>query len=235
MSLTALYPEKDFYCSVDPRSFCLGQICWAPTPMPTPIPKILDVERSSPEEHERVRFVLRDANRPGDFKQRDRSLPVKYLNLKSHEELLIQRAKKRPVVIVGNGLDCYTQFEHLLRQKGKRHLQEDSVFVAPVYTVCRDEYGDGFVKEMMPFIECLLFRQFFYIPKSTIFKEGVIRLDRLQVIIDRGPASLEPSDICLSEPILNILRDTMTYCLTGIASAELSELRDLLASTIEDN
>lgn len=234
MSLTTLYPEDEFFCDVDTKELCLGQLCWAPTPMPTAIPQILDVERSSPEEHESVKFELRNANRAGDFKQRDRNLPVKYLNLRSNEELLVQRAKKRPVIVVANGMDCFPEFATLLRQKGKKHLQEDSVFVAPIYKVCRDEYGEGFIKEMMPYIECLLFRQFFYVPQSRLFKEGVIRLDRLQVIIDQGPAALEPTDLCLSTPIFNALRDTMTYCLTGICSPELADLRDLLESTIED-
>lgn len=235
MSLAILYPEGDFFRPTDPKKLCLGQMCWAPTPIPTAIPQILDIERSSPEEHESVKFILRNANRAGDFKQRDRSLPIKYLNLRSNEELLVQRAKKRPVVIVGKGLDCYPQFDSLLRQKGKKHLQEDSVFVAPLYTVCREEYGEGFVKEMMPYIECLLFRQFFYIPSSRLFTEGVIRLDRIQIIIDKGPFSLEPTDLCLSQPIFNALRDTMTYCLTGVCSSELRELRDLLEGTIEED
>lgn len=233
MSLTTLYPESEYFCDVDPKQICLGQLCWAPTPMPTAIPQILDVERSSPEEHESVKFVLRNGNREGDFRQRDRNLPIKYLNLRSNEELLVQRAKRRPVIVVANGLDCFPEFTQLLKQKGKKHLQEDSVFVAPIYKICRDEYGEGFIREMMPYIECLLFRQFFYIPGSRLHAEGVIRLDRLQVVIDRGPAALEPTDLCLSKPIFNALRDTIMYCLTGICSPELAELRELLASTIE--
>ncbi|MBU1002491.1 MAG: hypothetical protein KKE73_08200 [Proteobacteria bacterium] len=232
MSLIELYPTNEFFCSTDPKKLCLGQLCWAPTPIPTAIPQILDVERASPEVHEKVKFMLRNANRPEDFRQKDRSLPIKYLNLRAHEELLVQRAKKRPVVIVGVGLDCFPQFDALLRQKGKIHLQEDSVFVAPIYTVCREEYGEGFIREMMPYIECLLFRQFFYIPKFNLFKEGVVRFDRLQIIIDQGPHALEPSEICLSQPVFNALRDMLTYCITGVCSDELTQLRVLLESTI---
>ncbi|WP_156939671.1 hypothetical protein [Desulfocurvus vexinensis] len=234
MSLTVIYPEEEFFCSIKPSDFCLGQICYVPAPMPTPIPQILDVERLSPEEHTEVKFILRDANRPGDFRQRDRSLPVKYLNLRSHEELLVQRAKKRPAIIVANGLDCFPEFTKILRQKGKKHLQEDSLFVAPIYTICREGYGEGFIMEMMPYIESLLFRQFFYLPKSASLKEGVVRLDRIQVVIDQGPAAIEPTNVCLSVPIFNVLRDMMIYCYTGVYSPELKELRDLLEDSIED-
>lgn len=131
MSITQLYTKDEFFLKSDPKKIRIGQICWVPIPNPDPIPRILDVQRKSPEEHEEIKFELRSANQSTDFKTRDRSLPIKYLKLKSNEELLVQSCKKRPSIILATGVDCYPDIEKMLRPKGKKHQQQDCIFVIP--------------------------------------------------------------------------------------------------------
>jgi hypothetical protein len=83
MSLMQIYSADEFFESVDRNAYRIGQICWVPIPIIDPIPRILDIQRNLPEEHENVKFELRLANRSDDFKKKDRSLPIKYLNLRS--------------------------------------------------------------------------------------------------------------------------------------------------------
>ena len=110
-------------------------LCWLPVPHIDPIPRILAVERSGPEEHEELKFRLREANQKGDFKAPDRVLPLKYVPLRSNEELLVRKAKRRRGIILARGMDIYENITPILRQKAKKHLQEDALFVIPLYGI----------------------------------------------------------------------------------------------------
>lgn len=228
MSITQLYNDDEFFTAVDPREFRVGQICWVPIPNPDPIPRILDVQRNTPEEHEEVKLELRLANQVHDFKKRDRSLPIKYLNLRSNEELLAQSCKKRPSIILGAGVECYPEITKLLRQKGKKHQQQDCMFVIPCYSVQQEEYSSGFIQPIVERIKCLMYRQFFYLPPSKGFTELIARFDRTQIVIDRSPASIEPSDICLSEEIFNLFLSMFIFCVSGKTNKLLEDAKELV-------
>ena len=143
------------------------------------------------------------------------------MNLRAHEELLLQRAKKRPGIIISNGLDIYPEITILLKTKGKKHLQEDSLFIIPCYGVETGNDLRGFPPQMVHRIRCLLYRQFFYLPASSPFEEGVARFDRIQVVVGRDRAAIEPTDKCLSEPALILFLSLFLYCISGIADSDL--------------
>ncbi|MDO8785382.1 MAG: hypothetical protein Q7J12_04110 [Syntrophales bacterium] len=222
MGITQLYSNKEYFMEVSPQSFSCGQLCWLPVPEIAPIPQILDVERKNSIEHEEIRFILRNANRRDDFRKRDRGLPIKYLNLYSNEELLVHKAKRRPGVILCSKVDAYPDIAHLLRQQGRKHLQEDSIFVIPCYHTETDDDPGGFPPAMVMRIRHLLYRQFFYMPKHVKFKEAIARFDRIQMVSGRDRAAIEPSDVSLSEEVLNIFLSSFVYCIMGIADTELS-------------
>jgi hypothetical protein len=219
-------PEQ-FYKRVDASRLSLGQICQIVVPYIDKIPQILDVERHSPEEHENVKFKMRNA-RPGDFQSR-RTLPLKGLNLRSNEEMLIQRAKRRPGIIISTGVDTYPELNRLLRQSGKAHLQEDSVFLVPCYGVQTEDSPSGFPPEMAARIRCLMYRQFFYLPKKgQLTKDSVARLDRVRVIVDpKEQMAIEPTELCLSEEAFDLLFSLFRFCLSGNCDEELVAIRQL--------
>lgn len=228
MSITQLYTVDEFFEPVDPKEFRIGQICWVPTPSPDPVPRILDVQRNIPEEHEEIKFELRSANQSKDFRQRDRSLPLKYLNLRSNEELLAQRCRKRPAIILAAGVECFPDVAKFLKKAGKKHQQQDCMFVIPCYKVQQEEYGNGFVQPVVARAQCLMYRQFFYIPQSNAFTEMVARFDRIQVVIDRSPAAIEASNVCLSEEIFNLFLSMFMFCISGKTTTLLDDVRELL-------
>ncbi len=232
MGVTQLYDESQFYCRVKRTEFCPGQFCWLPVPHIEPVPQILEVERSSPEEHEEVRFVLRNANRRGDFKKSDRSLPIKYLKLRSNEELLIQRAKKRPGIILGSGLDIYPEIAKILKGKGKKHLQEDSIFVIPGYSIEAPEGGSGFPQQQVQLIKCMMYRQFFFYRQTKGMLEGIARFDRIQVVIGRDPAAIEPTEICLSRELFGLFQAMFIFCVTGIEFSDLEATRAIVKDAL---
>jgi len=225
MGILQLYSKEEFYTSTDPQKFQPGQLCWLPVPHPNPVPMILDVERSSPTEHEEVKFFLRNANRREDFRTRDRVLPLKSLNLRSHEELLVQRAKKRPGIIVSPQLDLYDDIARLLPRKGKKHLQQDSLFVIPMYAIETRDKPTGFPPEMVSRIQCLLYRQFFYLPGNSEVKEGIARFDRIQVVIGRDHAAISPTNVCLWGEPFNLFVAMLIYSISGIEDEDLEAAR----------
>jgi len=228
-----LYEPESFYTKVNIKTFINGQICWIVSPYIYEIPQILDVERNRPEEHEEIKFILKNVDPDNDFKpSAKRTLPIKYLNLESKEELLVQKAKKRPAIIISSGLDIYPDITNLLRQKGKKHLQEDSLFLIPCYGVETHEDRRGFPTEMVSRIRCLLYRQFFYLPKhSTIINESIARLDRIQVIVGKHRAAIEPTTLCLTKEIYSILLSQFIFCITGHEEEEFTALRSLVKET----
>jgi hypothetical protein len=69
-----LYTIDEFFTTVDPKEFRAGQLCRVPVPIPDSIPRILDAERNTPEEHERISFALQAADKRYDFKRRDTAI-----------------------------------------------------------------------------------------------------------------------------------------------------------------
>jgi len=235
MSILQLFSKDEFFTSVKPTEFKNGQFCWVPIPILDKIPRILDIQRNLPKEHEEVMFELRLANQSDDFMKRDRSLPIKYLNLRSNEELLAQRAKKRPAIILSSGVECFFDIEKLLKSKGKKHHQEDCLFVIPCYNILKETYGPGFIPEQVALIQCMMYRQFFYIPGSSHFSELIARFDRIHIVIDRSPAAIEPTDLCLAEEIFDLFLAMFLYCISGRTDEELDVTREIVREALPES
>ncbi len=235
MGIVQLYQKDEFYEPSKAREFKPGQFCWVPTPQIGKIPLILDVERSSPEEHEKGKFTIRNARPDKDFQRRDRTLPLKYLNLKSHEELLVRKARKRPGIILSSEVDRFYELDRLLLQKGKSHLQEDSLFIIPGYGIEREPGATGFPQEMVDRIRCLLYRQFFYFPTNAPnLNEGIARFDRIQVVVGRDPAAIKPMNISLSKEVFTLFLALFIFCISGEESAELRAIKEIVREAYQD-
>lgn len=228
MGILQLYPQEEFYKSVSPQSFCQGQFCWLPVPHINPIPCILDVQRNLPEQHDVVKFEFRRADQPNDFRTNDRNLPIKRLNLRSNEELLVQRAKRRPGIIISSELDLYPDVEELLREKRKSHLQEDSLFIIPCYSIESVTSLSGFPPEMVTKIRCLFYRQFFFFPTFKKIDEGVARFDRIQVVVSRDRAAIQPMEIALADEVFNLFVGMFIYSTTGIEDGNIAAARAIV-------
>ncbi len=201
-----------------------------PIPDPDPIPRILDVQRNNPKEHDKVKFELRAGNQPGDFKKRDRSLPIKYLNMHSNQELLVQTCKKRPSVILSIGSEGFPDIAKILRQKGKKHQQQDYIFVIPCYSVQVEEFGAGIIQPIVARTKCFMYEQFFYMYPWNGHKPSIARFDRVNVVINKSPASIEPTDVCLSEEIFNLFLAMFLFCISGQTTSLLDDIKELVRS-----
>jgi hypothetical protein len=84
-------------------------------------------------------------------------------------------------------------------------------------------------------VECALYRQFFYFPKSSQFSEGVARFDRIQVVINRDPSAIVPMNISLSTDVFGLFRSMFLYCVAGKEDEDLMTLRKMTAEAYPQN
>jgi hypothetical protein len=184
-----------------------GHLYWAPTPEVDEVPRILDVQRATPDEHRATEFEITEVGRH-HFKQRDR-LPVKKLNLGETEELLIAKGKKRPVVIIAgiaaNDVDTLPDSQ---QKRLAKHLGRKSYLVAPFYSVSTLLEPGTFGPVLVARIRAMQYLHFFCLPKTD--KPGqpgfIVRLDRVfPTYLGRGCEPMgrrvdeEPFEIILSQ------------------------------------
>ncbi|MBW2615293.1 MAG: hypothetical protein JRD02_03835 [Deltaproteobacteria bacterium] len=232
-----------FYIDISGERFrdkpTLGQLCWVPSPQPDVIPQVLEVQRADPTEHNITQFAIRNV-RETDFQRRN-ELPLYRLRLRLNEELIVQKAKRRLSIVLQATNTIFDDIIFLLRSKGKKHLQQDCIFVLPIFSIEKTDHPKGFSPIMTARIKALMYNQFFYCPKTPSGMtqiEGVARLDRIQVVFPGHRASYNPLPIRLSDDAILILMGLLRtwLCIKGTSEDEkyLRDLRDLLKETLPD-
>ncbi len=215
------------------RASVVGQFCWTPVTHLDPIPRILDVERADPQEHYATKFSIRNMM-DIDFKKKTR-LPIKALLLRETEELVIHRAKHRPAIIVSGEITIFDDVNVLLRQIGKKHLQEESLIVAPLYSVEAGDHEGGFPPVMVARTRALMYKQFFFCPKgnSPLTGDSIMRLDRLQTVIPNYPAFI-PEPFSLSAESLGVLMAMLRSLFGAKEEPEFNALKELVFESLPD-
>jgi hypothetical protein len=242
MGITQLI--EPFYIDMSGERFrdspTAGQLCWVPSPQPDIVPQLLDVRRADPAEHNITSFAIRNI-RETDFQRKD-ELPLYRLRLRLNEELIIQKAKRRPAIVLPTDNSIFDDIASLLKSKGKKHLQQDSILVVPIFGIEKSDHPLGFPPIMTARIKALMYNQFFYCPRTPpgmTSIEGVARLDRIQVVFPVHRASYNPLPIRLSDDALTILINLLRewLCIKGTIEEEsyLRELKELLKETLPDS
>lgn len=210
-----------------------GHMYWVPTPNIDEVPRILEVERATPTEHEVSNFMISEVGNT-HFKSRSR-LPIKRLALGDTEEIIVSKAKKRLVVVIATitsegiaTLPSGTQ--HRLAQ----HLAKPSYLVAPLFSTSNIMEPGTFGPALVARIRALQYPHFFCLPdeQRPDRPRSIIRLDRVfPTFLGRGsePANQKIHD----EPFEVILSQFSILC--GGASSEAYELiRELVQDALPD-
>jgi len=233
MGITQLI--KPFYKDLPKETFrkepTLGQLCWAPILHVNKIPMLMEVERADPKEHHATKFRIRNLAET-DFRGRGK-LPIKSLNLRETDELFINKANKRPAIIVWGSPIIFEDIKKLLRRMGKGHLQEYCLVLIPIYNIEKADHPGGFPPIMVSRIKALMYNQFFYCPGVTDIgvTEGVARLDRIQIILPTDRAVYDPLPIALSDDALAVLL-SMLRSWFGSVEEDLNAYKELLRETL---
>lgn len=216
----------------------LGHIVWFPVPHLEEVPRILEIERASSESHLEAKFRVMQMDKT-HFKERQK-LPIKSLSLQDTEELLISKAKKRPCIVVACQNTAFTDVALTAELKGRKHLQDNSMLLAPIYGTANLEDTKGFPPKMVARIRVFLYSQFFYLPKvcpkSNIGingKDGIVRLDRL---LPASPSrGVEPIGIKLSSEMLGLLMALLRERFGATDHEELNVVREILAEQLPED
>lgn len=184
-----------------------GDIYWVPTADISEVPTILDVTRSTPEEHEVTSFEVKQIENY-HFTERER-LPIHRLNLGNTEELLISKAKKRPVVVLATTFtDDINTLPKGAQQKLAGHLSKPSYLVAPMYSTTTMLDPGTFGPQLVARIRALQYLHFFCLPdEDNATRPGsIVRLDRVfPTYLGRGCNAYgkklhpEPFEVLLSQ------------------------------------
>lgn len=191
----------------------------------------MDVERADPTEVYATKFKVRNLLEK-DFRRKGK-LPIKSLNLRETEVLIVNKAKKRPAIIACTAPTIFDDVTKILKSLGRVHLQEESLFVVPIYGIETDERSRGFPAVMVSRIKALMYNQFFYCPplRKMGLEGGVARLDRLQIVIPTNPAVYEPLPVSLSEDALAVFLAMLRY-LFGADEPDLTAYKELLLDSL---
>ena len=222
----------EFYESVPAKATPeLGHIYWVPTANIDEVPRILDVQRASPTEHEISSFEIQQIS-SHHFKSKDR-LPIHSLNLGDTEEIIVAKAKKRPAVVLAT---IHTEQVESLPQDAQkrlaRHLDKKCYLVAPMFSTSTMMDPSTFGPVLVARIRALKYLHFFCLPeKGDASKpESIIRLDRIfPTYLGRGS---EPMVLMVQEEPFAVLQSQFNILVGGNSSEPYEVVRDLVKDAL---
>ena len=201
----------DFYrrvTAIEARQLDRGQICWAPVHFLSSQIISVALVSSDPQDERRNRYAILPS------RINDRLLfnhsPIHELSLPSDEEMLVNRAKRRPVIVVSLENDFW--------QLGSDRLVDRGVLCVPMYSFHDRDSG-----EFRDRVRAQEYPWWLYLPGTPGFNEGFARLDRLQVI---EQSHLQPMSSALTDDALWFVSEWLRYYVTGDVDEVLREYRE---------
>ena len=125
--------------------------------------------------------------------------PIHELTLPSDEELLVNRAKRRPVIVVSQKNDYW--------QPGGRRLSTSGFVCVPMYSFQASDPG-----AFRDRVRAQEYPWWLYLPGTHGFNEGFARLDRV-LVSERS--HLQPMRSALTDDALWFVSEWLRYYLTG--------------------
>lgn len=203
-----------------------GHLMWVPTCDVPEVPTILDVERATPEEHFATRFVISQiANHHFNSRQR---LPIKSLDLGDTEELIVNKGKKRPCIVVsGARVDDVDALPEGTARRMAKHLGRQAYFVVPLYGVSTLQNPGTFGPALVARIRAMQYPHLMCIPDHANPPQpaSIARLDRMFVTtLGRG---CDPYGKKLNTEALEVFLSQVSIVCGGNSSEAYETVREL--------
>lgn len=189
-----------------------GSIVYAPVVYIEQKQKILNIERATVDyqTHSVGNISIEPLDFDKHFQNIAKKLPVYNLDLRSDEELLINRSKMRPCVVLH--IDCENIQKARENDNGVITLNNQSALLLPIYGF---EKGQTTIPKYDPItvgrIMCLQYEKLFFFPKNTIIEEhSVITKDsfgRFDMVFNLPSAYIYPTHTKISgsyTPLLDL-------------------------------
>ena len=174
---------ENFYEPKTHKNIEKGDVIITPVLYLDPQRNVLKVERDNVDAstHNSGNFFTEKLDYTKHFKQQSKTLPVYNLRLRINEEILLNKAKMRPCVVL------HMENENIQKptdnDNAVPNLNKQSVFLLPLYGFTRDSTGiQKFSDIMRKRIMCLQYNKLFFFPKdndksSNITKDSFGRFD----------------------------------------------------------
>ena len=194
-----------------------GAICWGPSLYLVEGLSALRVQYVEPGNEKNVLLKLVSSR---DTKLFDHE-PIKHPPVRKTEEFLTVKAKVRGLIVLS------LRSDPVEGRFGGYGFPESHV-VAPIYTFrageTREEGEEDYDPEFVERVKYFVYHQFFYLPASDHYgiRESFARFDRVQVVARRN---LDRPQVRLTLNALTVLRDLLTYYLTGVPEQNIEDVR----------
>lgn len=224
--------EDDFFENSDIKSRPKpGDIYFVPITETPETQRVLEVGRSSPNDHSQINFVQKDIDLSTHFKEA-RNLPIKSFKLETGEELVALKAKLRPVVVIKEAVVNNIDFLPGSERKKSEHLTRSSFLVVPAYSVSTMIKPTSFHSILVGKIRKMEYPQFFCLPDETqpLIARSVLRLDRSHwVCLGKD---CRKHNKRLNEELLKVLSEQWNFLINGIEGAAYKLVKDLVSEVI---
>jgi len=192
--------------------------------------KIFEAQRADQVKHSSVSGVIRSVDDKVDYRPKATRLPIYSLRLRDSEELLAVRSKLRPCLVLMTAVGILPQ--HLpndwQRSMGQVAFRHTSYLVAPIFSIAQKNETKAFGPAMAARIECLVYPQFVYLPRSggIIRTDSVARLDRAFWATLAPPSEAE--QLFLHDERIGVLHNQLLVLQGLPPSKQYVEMADIL-------
>ena len=199
---------------IEARQRNRGQICWGPVGYLSSQLQSVDLRSYNPRDERLNQYSI--STRESDDRSVFDHMPVHELRLQSNEALLVNRSKRRPVIIMSQKNDGW--------QRAGSRLAERGLVCLPMYRFHTDD-----PPEFRRRIRAQEYPWWLYLPPYERFLEGFARLDRIQTIEE---THLQPRTIALTDDALWVASEWLRYYLTEEIDDLLFEYRQKLVQSL---
>ena len=216
----------------------IGQIAWVPTPFVGANVTIFEMERATRRDHENVNFRLQRLN-SSHFKTKDDKLPIQNIKLRSTEELIAVKTKKRPCIFLGKADFPSREEGDKTLTRGRKHLLSKDYAFLPIYSTHKEE-SKGYPSQLVQRIRYFQYGHLTYLPECKLKgletdyppKEGIVRMDRIFITHPIVP-NVTPTDIKIDETYMKLLLSHLREYLFREIDEDLRDMHDLLTDEFQ--
>ena len=209
---------SEVYRSVNPieaRQRGRGQICWGPVGYLSSQLQSVALRSYNPQDESLNEYSISTSDPDDQFVFNH--MPVHELRLQYNEALLVNKAKRRPVIVISQKNEDWSRAGARLAERG--------LVCLPMYS-----FHPNDSQEFRRRIRAQEYPWWLYLPQYlNIFQEGFARLDRLQIIEE---AHLQPTRHALTDDALWFASEWLRYYLTEEIDDFLLDYRQKLIQSL---
>lgn len=178
--------------------------------------RVLDSARNSTTEHKDIIGNICGVDFSKHFTS-EKKLPIKLLNIKDTEEIILKKAKLRPCIVL----------KIIKRKHIGIELNTDDLFLLlPLYSLTNSTgFEYKFNEKIVAKLKSLYYPEYFYFPKkvkgySPFYKDSFLRFEEMFLTYSKHMHRTTKDSYCISKELLNILLEIYKLYFCGLPLSE---------------